>query len=223
MCTIRKKSSSTTCRGSSSFLPLIISLLIWLAAATSVTANTYSVANDTEVPVRSGQGTEYKIIALLKNGEPVTSLEEAEYWIRIRTATGREGWMLKRYLSRTPSVDDAIASPAQNTQAAQPLPVINPFNEPTQNAVPAAANVVAEKTPTLQVENLTPQIEPKLKEQEKEIEELRNKLAAVTQENLELRKNERTEWFLAGGGVLVVGWFLGLISCKTRKRKPSLL
>jgi SH3 domain protein len=223
MCTTRKKISSTTCRGISPFLPLVISLLIWLTAATAVTADTYLVANDSDVPVRSGQGTEYKIVALLKKGEPVTSLEETEYWIRIRTATGREGWMLKRYLSSTPSVDDAFALPAQNNQAAQPFPAITPVNEPTQNALPTAANVLAEKTPTLHVENLTPQIEPKLKEQEKEIEELRNKLAAVTQENQELRKNERTEWFLAGGGVLVVGWFLGLISCKARKRKPSLL
>lgn len=223
MCTTRKKSSFTTCRNSFPLLPLVISLLIWLSAATSVTADTYVVANDTEVPVRSGQGTEYKIVALLKNGEPVASLEETEYWIRIRTATGREGWMLKRYLSHAPSVDESFALPAQNNQPAQPLPVINPFNEPTQNALPAAANVLAEKTPTFRVENLTPQIEPKLKEQEKEIEELRNKLAAVTQENQELRKDERTEWFLAGGGVFVIGWLLGLISCKARKRKPSLL
>jgi hypothetical protein len=55
------------------------------------------------------------------------------------------------------------------------------------------------------------------------IEELKNKLAAITRENKKLQEDERIKWFLAGGGVLICGWLIGLITCRSRKRKPSLL
>jgi len=223
MCIARKKRSSLTCQKYPPVLRLVMALLIWLGTAATVTADTYLVVNDTEVPVRSGQGTEYKIVALLKNGEPVTSLEETEYWIRIRTATGREGWMLKRYLSSAPSVDDSFALPAQNNQATKPFQVISPFSAPLQNTSLASTNISPEKTDSPHVGNPPPNVEQKLKEQQQEIEELKNKLAAATKENQELRENERTKWFLAGGGVFIVGWLLGLISGKARRRKPSLL
>lgn len=204
----------------------------WIAPVTSA-AETYSIVSDNEeVPVRSGQGTEYKILALLKNGETVTSLEETEYWIRIRTSTGREGWMLKRYLSSVPSIDNQLSLPIQNNTSnasnasnasSDPLKTGAPLNE----AVPASPlpifKVATEKTGAREMEGQIPHIESVQKGQIREIEELKNKLAAVTKENEELRQDEQIKWFLAGGGVLVVGWILGLISGKTRKRKPSLL
>lgn len=199
----------------------------WIAPVVTSAAETYSVVSDSEeVPVRSGQGTEYKILALLKNGEAVTSLEETEYWIRIRTSTGREGWMLKRYLKSVPSIDNQLSLPIQNNASnasSDPLKTGAPLNE----AVPASPlpifNGATEKTGAREMEGQIPHIESVQKGQLREIEELKNKLAAVTKENEELRQDEQIKWFLAGGGVLVVGWILGLISGKTRKRKPSLL
>jgi hypothetical protein len=57
----------------------------------------------------------------------------------------------------------------------------------------------------------------------KEIKELKQQLLILSQENTSLKEDQRTNWFLAGGGTLVIGWLLGLISCHTKKRKPSLL
>lgn len=202
--------------GTYPFLHLIVSLLILLSYATSVTAtSTYTVANDSEVPVRSGQGTEYKILALLQNGETVTSLEEDGYWIRIRTATNREGWMLKRYLSSTLSADDAFTLPPESNQTGKQPENPTLLNEQGANALQPDKNVPAENT--------SEQIEIKQKDPVKEIEELRARLAAITRENKELQENERIQWFLAGGGILVVGWLIGLITCRARRRKPSLL
>lgn len=225
MFTIKKNGLSTTLTEFSSFLLLIIFLLLFLTYAPTAIADTYSVANDSEVPVRSGQGTDYKIVSLLQNGDTVVSLEENGYWIKIRTATGREGWMLKRYLSSTPSVvDDASSLPANSNQSDMQTEKSSPPAEQQFSPPKAETNVLPEEIPLPQANNtILPQVRQSQKDRENEIKELRDKLTEVTLENQALRKDERIKWFLAGGGVLVIGWLIGLITSKSGRRKPSLL
>ncbi|MEK6202285.1 MAG: TIGR04211 family SH3 domain-containing protein [Desulfobulbaceae bacterium] len=228
MFTSLKKIFSATPTGGSLFLTLVISLLTLLAVGTVVVAadTTYLVSNDSEVPVRSGQGTEFKIISLLQNGEKVISLEEDGYWIKIRTATGREGWMLKRYLSSNtpPPLTDAFSLPTKTKQPTEDAEALTLAAEEKPDAAQPEAGVLPENSAPLQLENSSPSLaEQKLHSQDKELEELRGKLASVTLEKKELQENERIKWFLAGGGVLFIGWIIGLITCRSRKRKPSLL
>lgn len=206
---------------------IIISALCFLAYASTAAADIYAVSNESEVPVRSGQGTEYKIVSLLQNGEKVVSLEEDGYWSKVRTATGREGWVLNRYLSTTPSIDDALSLPTTNNETNKQAEKIRSMTEQPPSALQPEENGIPE---TLQspepfdMENSKSlQIEEMQKKADKEIEEIRNKLAEVTIENKVLRENERIKWFLIGGGVLLIGWIIGLITCKERRRKLSLL
>lgn len=234
MVTTKRQRQATALTKLSLFLHIFLIPLTFLICATAVTAavtDLYSVVSDSDVPVRSGQGTKYKIVTLLRNEETVTALEDAAPWIKIRTATGSEGWMLKQYLNDTPSIDDAFTLPTKNDQTSkQPTPPEKPIpsGEQKLHTSQSEAKVPIEKTPPLQstVTNPLPTEqtlnEPGIEANES-AEELRNKLAAVTLENKELRENERIKWFLAGGGVLVCGWFIGLITCRSRKRKPSLL
>jgi len=48
-------------------------------------------------------------------------------------------------------------------------------------------------------------------------------MAALQEENYTLTKDNSINWFLAGGGVLLVGMFIGRLSSASRKRKSSLL
>lgn len=225
---IQKHRPATALTGFSPFLHLcIFLLLILLPYAPTAAADTNLYSNEPEVPVRSGQGTEYKIISLLKNGEAVVPLEEDIYWTRVRTATGREGWVLKRYLSSIPSIDidDAFSLPTNNNETREQTEKISPMTEQPTNALQPEPNATPETLQSPQTEeSINP---PQFKEQpigqDKELKELRNKLAEVTMENEVLRKDERIKWFLAGGGVLLIGWIIGLITCKSGRRKPSLL
>ncbi|MFH2124763.1 MAG: TIGR04211 family SH3 domain-containing protein [Pseudomonadota bacterium] len=228
MFTIPKNRPSVTLTKFSSFLLLAVALLLCLAYAPTAIADTYTVINDSEVPVRSGQGIEYKIISLLQNGDTVVSLEENGYWIKIRTATGREGWMLKRYLSSAPAVvDDAFSLPANSTPSDMQTEKNSPPTEQQFSPPKAETNVLPEEIPLPQADNtILPEVEQSgqlHKDQENEIKELRDKLAELTMENQALREDERIHWFLAGGGVLIIGWIIGLITCKSGRRKPSLL
>lgn len=222
----QKKNLAAALTGIFPILHIVISLLALLAIATTATAaDSYLVSNEGEVPVRSGQGTEYKILSLLQNGEKVVSLEEDGYWIKVRTVTGREGWMLRRYLSSsTPPIVDAFSLSTNNNQPTEHAEEPSPVAEQKPNTAEPETRILPEIITPLQPENPPLLlIEQKLKDQDKELEELRGKLASVTLENKELQENERIKWFLAGGGILVIGWLIGLITCRSRKRKPSLL
>jgi SH3 domain protein len=223
---IQKHKPTTALTRFSPLLRLIfISALSFLAYASTAAADTYSVSNESEVPVRSGQGTEYKIVSLLQNGEAVVSLEENGYWIKVRTATGREGWMLKRYLSTTPSsIADALTPlPTTEKQASEEAEKSSPVDEQPLNPLQPGVNLLSENIQPQKLESSPPPIEQKPRERDHEIAELRDKLAEATRENKVLREAERIKWFLAGGGVLIIGWLIGLITCKSRRRKPSLL
>jgi len=219
MLTIKYKMRSAPAESLSPFLLLF--LLISLAFSISAAADTTLVSNEPEVPVRSGQGTEYKILSLLQKGETVTSLEETDYWIKIRTATGREGWALKRYLSAPQSIDDAFSFPTDTSGYTQKT---DPADEQQPDASHHEAALLPENPAPLQPEETAPSLtEQQLEAAAKERNELRDTLALVRQENEELRQNERIQWFLAGAGVLIIGWIIGLITCRSRRRKPSLL
>jgi SH3 domain protein len=232
MVTTRKHRQATARTGLSPFRHLFFLPFIFLIYATAAATDLYSVVSDSEVPVRNGQGTTAKTLTLVQNEETVTALEEAGSWIKIRTATGTEGWMLKRYLSNAPSVDDAFTLPTKNHQTgkqpASPEKSI-PLGEQNLQTSPSETKVTSEKNSSTQSNTPTSLTtapthnEPEKTEANDSPEELRNRVTALTLENKELRENERIKWFLAGGGVLVCGWLLGLITCRSRKRKPSLL
>lgn len=234
MVTTKVQKQATALTGLFLFLHLLLIPLTFLICATAATATAtdlYTVVSDSEVPLRDGQGTEYKILTLLQNEETVTALEDAGAWIKIRTATGSEGWMLKQYLSSTPSVDDAFTLPTKSNQTSeQPTPPAKatPAGEKNIHTPQSEAQVPPKKAEPLpsEITNSLPAEQmfnaPDIEANES-AEELRNKLAAVTLENKELRENERIKWFLAGGVVLVCGWLIGLITCRSRRRKTSLL
>ena len=51
------------------------------------------------VNLRSGAGTGYSQVAVLKNGEAVTVLDISENgWYKLKTAAGKTGWVLGDYL-----------------------------------------------------------------------------------------------------------------------------
>jgi len=55
------------------------------------------------------------------------------------------------------------------------------------------------------------------------VAELQSQTERLEKENQRLGKTDTLKWFLAGGGVFFVGWIIGMISRKSRKKRSSLL
>jgi SH3 domain protein len=186
--------------------------------------------------VRRGAGNDYKIIAMVKDGTAVEFLEEGSTHAKIRLANGKEGWVVKRFLSVDAPLEEVVASlrienetMAEKEIAAKlELEAVNATLSQTEQVLNAT---IAERD-TLQSNYLTLQkdtadvirTKKDLQQTLKNNKVLSLEMATLQQENDTLKNSLAMKWFLAGGGVLLLGIILGGIFCRSRKRrKPSLL
>lgn len=84
------------------FKPLFA--LIFLVASLPAWADTRYVIDELSVNMRKGMGTDFAINAILKSGDQVNVLgDDGSGYSRVRTADGKVGYVLTRFLSREPT------------------------------------------------------------------------------------------------------------------------
>lgn len=176
-------------------LPLLAAAWLLPAAASAGSATRFISAN-IDVPVRRGAGDNYKIIKMVRVNIKSELLAEKNGWAKVRFEDGDEGWLPEHLLTAAaPPVEDAKMFRQQNEQ-------------------------LRKKNDDLSME-LTA-----LKEhQDSESEKLADCVAAQNKLKAERRAAEDTGklfWFLAGGGVLLLGWLLGRFSHGSPRKKSGL-
>ncbi len=62
-------------------------------------AETMYVADIVKITVRTGPGTEHKIITMVKSGQKVEVLQPDIHWSEVRLTNGKQGWVLNRFLT----------------------------------------------------------------------------------------------------------------------------
>ena len=95
---------------SASLFPALIVALSLFLAAEAVQAETRYIVPSSEIAIRTGQGTGYKIIAIVRDGTAVELLEENDSYAKVRLVDGKEGWIIKRFLSEEPPLQERVAS-----------------------------------------------------------------------------------------------------------------
>ncbi len=89
---------------------------------------TTATVNADVLNVRSGKGTDTSIVGTLLNGETVTVLDNSDAnWVKIRTASGLEGYVAREYLTgaETPSEPTPPETPNETTTATVNADVLN--------------------------------------------------------------------------------------------------
>lgn len=157
------------------------------------------ISDTIRVALRSGQGMDQKVVTSLPVGQKIEILEPGEEWTRIRAANGSEGWLLSNFISKTPPN-------SMNLKQVQSR---------MEELSGQCAALEAEKG-RLSVENVS------LKEQvSTDVAKASARIEELALENRILRDslgNRFIKWFLAGGGVLALGFFLGYQSKRDRQR-----
>ena len=215
----------------SSALILCGVVILW---TNSVQAQTWYVKPTAEIPLRRGQGSDYKILAIVSDGVPVSIIEENDTWAKVTTTDGKEGWILKRYLTQQTPLDQVVTTlKSENRTLEQQLTETRAENEELQRVQEALENTLAnqkqelatlaEKHNTL-VEDTANVITIKsnLEKSREAITDLQQKIGVVVAENNRLKASQNIRWFLAGGGTLILGCIIGLIISRSRKKKSSL-
>lgn len=196
---------------------------------------TVYVKPSTEVAVRRGKGTEFKIIAFVKDGTTVLLLEEDGSYARVRLPNAKEGWMLTRFLSEDPPLEQLVVSLQQENEKvikreAELRQELGELSEALDTTNSELSITLTEKDSAVEdyakLERDTAdvvKIKSELEDTLKSNEQLTEKLAVVELENDNLSKDKKLYWFLAGGGVLLLGMLLGRMPGPSRKRKSSLM
>ncbi len=217
--------------------PLSIVLFVLTSVVTvgAAAAEIRFVRPSVEVPVRTGQGTNYKIIKLVRDGDRVELLKEEDAWARVRIGEKTEGWMPKRFLSsEPPPVKLVQILRADNEQlkkknAELSGEVTDLKGMQTSTSTELSTCITQRDTIQNQYQSLEADtadviaIKNKMVAAEKELTEVRATLITVEQQNSDLKRKTALTWFLAGGGVLLLGWLIGMFTGKSRRRRPSLL
>jgi len=203
-------------------------------ATTEVNGFRY-VKPSSEVVVRTGKGTDFKVVAMVKDGAKVDFIEEDESYTKVRLSNGVEGWMLKRFLSVEPPLIELVESLRnENNELKSEAATVTQKTEELSNALIKAQkkvtgliterdqfksdyNTLAQDTADVQ------KIKQNQLKTAKENETLSVKLAAAQEKNSGLSKDKTLNWFLAGAGVFLIGILFGKMPGPSRRRKSSLI
>jgi len=210
------------------------SFLILLVCG-SAAAETLWVKPSSEITMRRGQGTDFKIVSVIRDGTPVEPLEQQDDWTQIRTENGKQGWVLTRYLSDKPPLgqqvelleSEKVELTRTNDDLNQRLTEMTSQRaeiEEQFKACIADRDTIHNQYTALQSDTADViKTKEDLADALTSVELLQKDLSRYKEENERLSKNETLKWFLAGGGVLLLGWLIGLVSRSSKKKRPSLL
>jgi len=205
-----------------------------LLIASAVSAGTLYVNDIMTVTLRSGPGTDHKIIGNVKSGQKLEELESGEEWVRVRLFDGKEGWIFKQVLTKKKpncikfeKMNKEYRAYLQKTvPPLQSLEILEDDN--LRLGVELSESATRLKTLQDSYDALKKDLAELLKKKERfsqseaRVEELTGKIEKLEEEVLLFQKRQIFRWFFSGAGVLLLGFFLGF-NARYQRRKSGLL
>ena len=209
-----------------------IALLILICTAIIAVAETKYVVEEFEITMRTGPGTSNKIIALIPSGKQVEVITPGEEWTEVRLGTGKQGWVLTRYLSGELPSELRLERLQKKYEE-----LLNRHKDLDQNAT-ELGSVKKELTATLtdtqsKLAELTAayealksesadfiQLKKNYQTTAKDLNEARTRAENAESELNRLSNNQIYTGMLYGGGLLAVGFIVGFIMKKPKRRSP---
>ncbi|MBT7609599.1 MAG: TIGR04211 family SH3 domain-containing protein [Bacteriovoracaceae bacterium] len=199
-------------------------LSIILLISFSAYADKSYVKGVQRVTFRSGPTTDSKILKMMDADSPVTVLEAGEEWVKVKDSQGLEGYILGQFLSTdVPSSllykwikskfekleIKHLELKEKKKEAILALKLkedeLNKSTSDLKSTQSSYKNLKASSEDFLKLQSNHKKINALLDDQNSKVLALESQLS-----------RHYIYWFLAGGGVLLLGWFLGLQSKKNR-------
>ncbi len=196
-------------------------------------AESLYVTDQLKLTLRSGPSTGHKVLAVVESGQKVEMLEPGEDWSMVRNANGKEGYVLTRYLMPNPTHNVRLEQLQTKHKALmQQTATLLEENRRFRSESKKLKSSLGENEKVLK--KLRTDYD-KLKAGSAEYIELKEKYKTVSGQLAEQTKradaldkelraieiNQYIKWFLAGSGVLLVGFIVGF-SARRQRRRPSL-
>jgi SH3 domain protein len=207
---------------------LIFILIFAIAGTVHAQTGTRYVTDSFEINIRSGPGTQYRIIRMINSGQKLELLETQENWSKVQLPGGVEGWVFTSYLQSDPPAKmrlqavSARLDPLEkehrvlkeekdrlvihNSELAMQL---EETLKQLEASMLAYERLNEDSSEFLSIKTEHEHLAAGLAEKNKVIEELEKKIG-------ELVFSSAIKWFLAGAGVLLLGMLIGNRAKKKR-------
>jgi len=198
-------------------------------------AETRYVSDTLEITMRSGKGTSFGITRMLRSGTPVKVLatDKKTGYTQVRTNSGKEGWVLSRFLMKGQAARDRLATAEKNlaelelenrklTTAMASLNEEKGTLESSLSTLEGESRGVSQELAEIRrTASSALTIDSENKDLKGRMVSLERQLQTVQQENETLKDRTARDWFMVGAAVVLLGIIVGLIIPKIRFRKKS--
>ena len=214
---------------------VLVLVSLFLVMAGNAAAETRYISDRLEITMRSGKGTKFGITRMLRSGTPVEVLDidKASGYSQIRTKSGKEGWVLSRFLMRGRAARDQLTTAEKNlaelelannkmmaniktlTQEKKLLEAsLSDLDGESRNVNQELAEIKRTASSALALDSENKNLKGRVVSLEREMQTL-------NQENESLKDRTARDWFMVGAAVILLGIITGLIIPRIRFRKKS--
>ena len=211
----------------------LVSCLLILSG--NAVAETRYVSDTLEITMRSGKGTSFGITRMLRSGTPVEVLnvDKKSGYTQVRTNSGKEGWVLSRFLMKGQAARERLATAEkklaelelENRKLATATAALKEEKGALETNLAAlegeSRGVSQELAEIRRTASSALAIDSENKGMKGRMVSLERQLQTVQQENEALKDRTARDWFMVGAAVVLLGIIVGLIIPKIRFRKKS--
>lgn len=208
------------------FIKALLSLGILLIPVLGAASTGY-VSDQLVVSLRDQTGADYKVLMSLRTDSSVEVLDEEGRFLKVRTPDGVEGFVLRQYITSSAPKSQVIKElRKRNATLEARLAGLSGLDDELQSVRQKALEFESgfrelELEHRRLVES-SGDLMTVIAERDRlkaELEGTAPELKRLIEENNQLLRSSGILWFLAGGGVLLVGWIAGKISRGGRSRR----
>jgi SH3 domain protein len=200
-------------------------LLLTIITATSYAAvEKRYVGDKIWLQLRSGPGSEFRILKALPSGEHLIFREQTadKNYTKVTTDKGVEGWVLTRFLEDEPIAKEKLI--LSQRELAKVKAELDTLKQQTKTLSEEKSSLSGDhssltrenKTLAKELKRITEisanalQLDSKNTKLTKRNQELEIQLETLTAENTRLKDNKERTFMIIGGGLIIFGIFLGL-------------
>ncbi|HCY86159.1 MAG TPA: TIGR04211 family SH3 domain-containing protein [Desulfobacteraceae bacterium] len=235
------------------FTGIMAATLIFSFAASVAQARTAYVSDMLILTFREGPGTNYQVLQTLKSNTPLTILEEQNGFYKVALSSGEQGWVDKQIVvfdePKTQVIDQlnrekaeledriealmeqsetltARLSNQQTDAEGQTQELSRSLSDLKTENKRLAAELAAAKEAHKRLKEASANVVATMdanKTLTEENQRLSAEISRLETETSHLFRTGMIKWFLAGVGVLLLGWIIGQSVSSKRRRGSSLL
>ena len=204
--------------------------VILILMYTEVRAEIMYVSEISKITSRAGPGIEYKVISEIRTGQQVEITQQGRWWTRIRLSDGKEGFVLSRFLTKKKPNQLLLDELKEKYQTLKLK--VKALREENKKQRDEKKRLLAELAGKKEIlKQLTKSYETLMAESTRFIDLRENYRKKVSQLEDQTKKAEKYEealsqfrkhqifrWALTGVGILLIGFLIGMISNRQRRR-----